>query len=1005
MKLRNQIPNGVKVRIFDTTLRDGQQCPGAGLSFDRNLEYARLAAATGVDVLEAGFASASLLDFEIVHTIATELAPKPDSPIIASLCQLREEQIDRTIQSLLPAVPFKKAMLHVYLPVDPELMPLSLGKEVAANLPALVKRLGDFVARAVAAGMIVEFSPEGYSRMRENFDFVTDLIRAAVGSGASVINCPDTIGGASPFQGDEFFVVKMNRHADIIKAEFPGKEVIWSTHCHNDFGLAVPNSIAAVVDGPARQIEGCFNGIGERAGNASLEQCILILKHFGERMNPEKPYYTDIETTSLHKICSFLAEHMLPQQPHWPITGKNAARHSAGGHTNAVLKNPLVYQPFDPKEVGSEISLIFGPLSGGNHARSIIQNAGYICDDKEKAEVAQYLKELYHDRRKGITDEELLKGYFKFRQPIVIDEIDYAKSAKKSFVTIAGKFFGEKGTFTGTHEGKDSALAALKQLVDQRYSDWTFSGYRSEANTSGINALSISTVMLTDSKGRLFEGTGEDSDIEISAMRAFIDAVNKAYIENQFRMDTKKPKNIVEKIWDGHVVKQLPSHPAVFAVDLMLIHEVTSAQAFQTIDDRNLPVFDTTRLIATVDHSIPTRNNRFEIFDDAAKRQVAAVRENCQRHNIPLCDMDSGHQGIVHVIGPEHGLTQPGMTIVCGDSHTSTHGAFGALAFGIGTSEVANVLATGCLLQSKPKTMRVEFRGTFQKGVYSKDAVLRLIAEIGIDGATGHVIEYAGEAIRRMTMEERMTICNMSIECGARAGLVAPDETTFAYIQGKACAPKGATWNRAVAYWKSFQSDPGANYDRQIIIDVSELKPMVTWGTNPGQATQINGHVPKLAQLPEEVRSVAKRSLEYVELREGAPMEGTPVDWAFVGSCTNGRIEDLRVAASILKGRKVHDNVTFYVVPGSERVMKEAKEEGLDEIFREAGAHFRMPGCSMCLGMNDDIVPKGKRCISSSNRNFIGRQGPGSMTHLASPATVTASAIAGKITSPETYLE
>jgi 3-isopropylmalate/(R)-2-methylmalate dehydratase large subunit len=403
--------------------------------------------------------------------------------------------------------------------------------------------------------------------------------------------------------------------------------------------------------------------------------------------------------------------------------------------------------------------------------------------------------------------------------------------------------------------------------------------------------------------------------------------------------------------------------------------------------------------MATLDHSIPTRKNRLEIYDDAARIQVETLRKNAADFKVPIVDFDQG-QGIVHVIGPEFGITQPGMTIVCGDSHTSTHGAFGALAFGIGTSEVGNVLATGCLLQQKPKTMKVEFKGAFRKGVYPKDAILRLIAEIGIGGATGYVIEYTGDAIRNMRLDERMTVCNMSIECGARAGLVSPDETTIEYIKGKKFAPRDEDWERAVAHWMSFASDEGAEYDRTLVIDVDTLDPMITWGTNPGQASSINDSIPSLSSLSESERSSAEKALQYIGLKEEQPLKGVPIDWAFVGSCTNGRLEDLRVAAEILEGKKVHGDVTFYVVPGSEQVRALAIEEGLDKVFTEAGADFRMPGCSMCLAMNDDKVPAGKRCISSSNRNFVGRQGAESRTHLASPATVAASALAGKIVSP-----
>ena len=463
------------------------------------------------------------------------------------------------------------------------------------------------------------------------------------------------------------------------------------------------------------------------------------------------------------------------------------------------------------------------------------------------------------------------------------------------------------------------------------------------------------------------------------------------------------PKNIIEKIWERHVVHQPSGHPAIFAIDLMLIHEVTSAQAFSMLEERNLPIHDRTRLLATLDHSIPTRKNRFEIYDESARTQVETLRRNCAAHGVPIYDFDSGSQGIVHVIGPELGVTQPGMTIVCGDSHTSTHGAFGALAFGIGTSEVGHVLATGCLLQKKPKTMRVAFEGKMRAGVTAKDAILRLIAEIGIGGATGYVIEYTGSGVRAMSMAERMTVCNMSIECGARAGLISPDETTFAFIKGRKHAPSGSEWDRAVEYWKSFASDSGAAFDRELTIDLSSLEPMVTWGTNPGQAIAITGTIPSVSAASEDERGSIEAALRYMDLNSSEPILGTPIDWAFVGSCTNGRIEDLRAAAEILRGNKVSDRVTMYVVPGSEAVLAQARTEGLIDLFEQAGAQFRMPGCSMCLGMNDDKVPPGMRCISSSNRNFIGRQGPGSRTHLASPVTVAASAVAGKIVLPPEF--
>lgn len=467
-----------------------------------------------------------------------------------------------------------------------------------------------------------------------------------------------------------------------------------------------------------------------------------------------------------------------------------------------------------------------------------------------------------------------------------------------------------------------------------------------------------------------------------------------------YSANTRSRKNIVEKIWDSHVVECLDGHPAVLAIDLMLIHEVTSAQAFQMLEDRGLGIYDDRLLLATLDHSIPTRENRLEIFDEQARLQVQTLRKNAERHHIPIYDFGSGYQGIVHVIGPELGRTQPGMTIVCGDSHTSTHGAFGALAFGIGTSEVGHVLATSCLLQRKPRTMKVDFCGQLGAGVYAKDMIMRLIAMIGIGGANGYVIEYSGESVRSLSMEGRMTLCNMSIECGARAGLVSPDEVTFAYLKGRPFAPRDEgsdkqSWKEAIAHWQSFASDQGAGYDAEFEVDISHLSPMVTWGTNPEQAVEISGKVPVLRELPETHRAAARKALEYVGLQEGQELKGVPVQWAFLGSCTNGRIEDLRLAAKVLRGKKIHQGLRMFVVPGSESVRAQAIAEGLDAVFQEAGAEFRQPGCSMCLGMNDDRVPAGARCVSSSNRNFVGRQGTGSITHLASPATVAASAILG----------
>ena len=523
---------GQHVQIFDTTLRDGQQCPGAGMTFEQNLEYLRLAATLRVDILEAGFPAASNLDFEIVKTICEEALTLPYQPTIAALCQLREEQIIKTIEALRPAIAVGKARLHTYVPVDPELMPASLGK--ANNQSQIVADLFEFVSMAVAAGLEVQFSPEGYSRMNDNFDFVTELFRAAVSAGATVMNCPDTIGGACHIQGADYFVEKMNQHAAIIAKEFPTKNVIWSVHTHNDFGLAVANSINAVFKGPARQIEGCINGIGERAGNASLEQCIMLIKHFGETARTENPFYTTVCTEAIQEISDFVGINMLPRQPHWPVSGDNAAKHSSGGHTNAILKNPLAYQPYDPKEIGKEISFLFGPLSGGNHAKSIVEAAGYVCQDSEKADIAQFIKEIYSERRKGITDTELMHGYFEFRKPIRLERIDYSRAAAQSSVQISGKFFAAEGDFEETHVGKDSALAAMKKMIAGKFGEFKILNHRSQSDSVGIDAVSISEIIIEVPEGKQFIGKGRDQDIELSAIHALIEAVNHAFIDRHF---------------------------------------------------------------------------------------------------------------------------------------------------------------------------------------------------------------------------------------------------------------------------------------------------------------------------------------------------------------------------------------------------------------------------------------------------------------------------------------
>jgi 3-isopropylmalate/(R)-2-methylmalate dehydratase large subunit len=460
-------------------------------------------------------------------------------------------------------------------------------------------------------------------------------------------------------------------------------------------------------------------------------------------------------------------------------------------------------------------------------------------------------------------------------------------------------------------------------------------------------------------------------------------------------------KTLAEKVWDDHLVRSASGEPDLLYIDLHLIHEVTSPQAFDGLRLANRAVRRPDLTIATEDHNVPTLNIDKPIADPVSRLQVDTLRKNCQEFGIRLHSLGDVEQGIVHVVGPQLGLTQPGMTIVCGDSHTSTHGAFGALAFGIGTSEVEHVLATQTLPLSRPKTMAINVEGKLKPGVTSKDIILAIIAKIGTGGGQGYILEYRGSAIRALSMEARMTICNMSIEAGARAGLIAPDETTFAYLKDRPHAPKGEDWEKALSYWSELKSDSDAKFDKEITLDADQLSPFVTWGTNPGQGIALDGVIPSPQDFtdPEEV-SAAERALVYMDLKAGTPMKKIKIDTVFLGSCTNGRIEDLRAAAEIIKGKKVASNIRMMVVPGSARVRLQAEAEGLDKLFLEAGAEWRSAGCSMCLGMNPDQLAPGERSASTSNRNFEGRQGKGGRTHLVSPLVAAATAIRGTLSSP-----
>lgn len=457
-------------------------------------------------------------------------------------------------------------------------------------------------------------------------------------------------------------------------------------------------------------------------------------------------------------------------------------------------------------------------------------------------------------------------------------------------------------------------------------------------------------------------------------------------------------KTLFDKIWEKHVVKTIDGGPSVLYIDKHLIHEVTSPQAFTGLNNRGIKVFRPQQVVATADHNVPTLNQHLPIKEELGRKQVEALVKNCAEHGIELYGLGHPFQGIVHVIGPELGFTQPGMTIVCGDSHTSTHGAFGSIAFGIGTSEVEMVMATQCLMQSRPKLMRITVDGTLNKGVVSKDIVLYILSKISASGATGYAVEFAGSAIRSLSMEARMTICNMSIEMGGRCGLIAPDETTFSYVDGRKFAPQGADRDKKLAEWKKLYTDTDAVFDKEYHFDAAAIQPMITYGTNPGMGIGVTEAIPAADTVHESDRSGLSKSLAYMGLQQGAPIKGQKIDYVFIGSCTNSRIEDLRMVASFVKGKKKADEVEVWIVPGSKQVEAMAIAEGIDKVFEEAGFMLRQPGCSACLGMNEDKIPAGKYCISTSNRNFEGRQGAGARTLLASPLTAAAAAITGVVT-------
>ncbi len=843
------------IKIFDTTLRDGEQAPGCSMGVHEKLQVARTLAALGVDVIEAGFPASSQAEADAVAAVAREIGTA-SGPIICGLARASHDDIEACARALDSA---HRKRIHTFLATSDT----HLEHKLRLTRSQALRRVRDAVSHARALCDDVEFSAEDAAR--SDVDFLCEAVHVAIAAGATTINIPDTVGYALPWEYEQL----------IERIVSLANDAVVSAHCHDDLGLAAANSLAAVRAG-ARQVECTINGIGERAGNAALEEVVMAL-HTRQSVFDA---VTRIVTTGIAGASRVVAQCTgINPPPNKAIVGDNAFAHEAGIHQDGILKHRSTYEIMSAESVGRTSQLVLGKHSGRGALRERMNGLGVHLDDEQLGRVSRRMKQVAAGGKGGaLNDEELRR--------------------------IA------------------------------------------------------------------------------------------------------RPRTLFDKLWDSHVVtEQTAATPAVLYIDLHLVHEVTSPQAFAELRARGQRVRRPDRTVATMDHSTPT-DRTLPMLDDAARTQLRTLAANCSDFGIALYQLGDERQGIVHVIGPELGLTRPGMTIVCGDSHTSTHGAFGALAFGIGTSQVAHVLATQCLLQTKPKTMRVTIDGRLGNCVTAKDVILALIAQIGTAGAAEHVIEYCGSVIDAFSMEQRMTICNMSIEAGARAGMIAPDDVTFQYVAARAASSGGRDvdgWDERVRGWRALRSDDDACYDAHVTLDASRIHPMITYGTNPGMGTAVSGRVPDPATVDDaSERDRLRKALDYMRLVPGQQLAGTPIDVVFVGSCTNSRLNDLREVAAILRGKRVADGVRMLVVPGSQQVKRDAEREGIAEIIRTAGAEWREAGCSMCIAMNGDALQPGQLAVSTSNRNFEGRQGRGGRTLLASPITAAAAAITGRITDPRT---
>lgn len=968
-----------KLYIFDTTLRDGEQVPGCQLNTVEKIQVAKALEALGVDVIEAGFPVSSPGDFNSV----VEISKAVSAPVICALTRGIKTDIDVAVEALQYA---KHKRIHTGIGTSD----YHIKYKFNSNQEDILRRAVEAVKYARNFVDEVEFYCEDAGRTDN--EYLARVVEAVIKAGASVVNIPDTTGYCLPHQYGEKIAYLVNNVSNIDKA-------IISTHCHNDLGMATANTMAGILHG-ARQVEVTINGVGERAGNTSLEEIAMILKchkHLGIE--------TGIDSTKIMATSRMVSNLMnMPIQANKAIVGRNAFSHSSGIHQDGVLKNMQTYEIIDPKEVGiNDTNIVLTARSGRAALKHRIESLG-ITLAKEKLDEVYKLFLKLADKKKEITDDDilLLVGHdHDVNRPVMIKSLRITSGKGiASEANIELLVFGKLYKATASGNGPvDAGINALKQIIQR---DMVLQEFTIQAINKGSDDMGkVHMQILHD--GKVYYGFGAHTDIVVASVEAYVSAVNKFMTQElSTHQITELPNNrcvatLFDKLWDAHVVSQVEDGPTQLYIDRMYCHEVTSPQAFDGMRKRGLSVFRPQQITCMPDHNIPTQHQNKPIVDPVSKKQVDALDKNARDFGVQYFPMGHAKNGVIHVVGSENGLSLPGMSIVCGDSHTSTHGALGALAFGIGTSEVEMVLASQCVLQSRPKTMRINFEGKLNKGVTPKDVALYMISKMGTGGATGYFVEYAGPVIERMSMEGRLTLCNLSIEMGARGGMIAPDETTFAYLKDAEYAPKGDEWDKAVAYWKTLKSDEGAVFDKEITFQAEAISPMITYGTNPGMAMPINSTIPTLDSIDEAGRASFQKALDYMGFTPGQSLLGHKIDYVFLGSCTNGRIEDFRAFASVVKGKKKHPDVVAWLVPGSWKVRQQIIDEGILDILTDAGFELREPGCSACLAMNDDKIPAGKYAVSTSNRNFEGRQGPGARTILASPITAAHAAISGEL--------